>query len=300
MEKEISPFNGPVTSGKAVEAVPHNCQTSGGPLQVLRKPRNEERSRYQPLNPSMLLLPSQRPREGEPKLGLKKRKQNQSSQVHSRKPSLGIHRKPGNRFGLHLDGAAPSTFIETQSIDQYQEVVKCTKAGSSNPMSQKDGLLVHKRRCSQSLMFTPSDHNESHLQQAKLAGTELPAHIEDEDGSGTESENESRGRGEGDGDLSQGDDAPAPAPKRRTRTVKQNIDDPMLSSFYPRLCQAVLDYVKAKGLFHLQQVTHDPFPNANQAKTGICRELLGEAMMHFRDQRCNLEDGYLPGPKMIW
>ncbi|KAF9233437.1 hypothetical protein BU15DRAFT_66617, partial [Melanogaster broomeanus] len=97
---------------------------------------------------------------------------------------------------------------------------------------------------------------------------------------------------ENNGDASQDDDAPLPAPKRCTRTVKENADDPTLSSFYPRLWRAVLDY--AKGLFHLYQVTEDPFPNANQAVTGICRELLDEAMMHFKDQKRQIEDGYWP------
>ncbi|KAF9231292.1 hypothetical protein BU15DRAFT_68453 [Melanogaster broomeanus] len=86
---------------------------------------------------------------------------------------------------------------------------------------------------------------------------------------------------ENNGDASQDDDAPLPAPKRRTRTVKENADDPTLSSFYPRLWRAVLDY--AKGLFRLYQ-----------AVTGICRELLDEAMMHFKDQKRQIEDGYWP------
>ncbi|KAF9237842.1 hypothetical protein BU15DRAFT_62863 [Melanogaster broomeanus] len=97
---------------------------------------------------------------------------------------------------------------------------------------------------------------------------------------------------ENNGDTSQDDDTPLPAPKRRTRTVKENTDDPTLSSFYPRLWRAVLDY--AKGLFRLYQVTEDPFPDANQAVTGICRELLDEAMMHFKDQKRQIEDGYWP------
>jgi hypothetical protein len=89
--------------------------------------------------------------------------------------------------------------------------------------------------------------------------------------------------------MSQDDDASPPTSKRRTRTVKENTDDPTLSSFYPRLWRAVLDY--AKSLFRLHQVTDNPFPDANEAVTSICRELLDEAMMHFKNQKRQIEDG---------
>ncbi|KIJ09246.1 hypothetical protein PAXINDRAFT_17663 [Paxillus involutus ATCC 200175] len=92
--------------------------------------------------------------------------------------------------------------------------------------------------------------------------------------------------------MSQDDDALPPPSKRRTRTVKVNINDPTLLNFYPRLWRGALDYVK--GLFRLYQVTDNPFPDANEAVTGICWELLDEAMMHFRNQKRQIEEGYWP------
>ncbi|KIJ09240.1 hypothetical protein PAXINDRAFT_157937 [Paxillus involutus ATCC 200175] len=85
--------------------------------------------------------------------------------------------RPGDRFGLQLEGAAPPTFVGTESIHQYQEMVEHMKAGSSNSTSWKYGLLVHGRRCSQLFTFAASDHSEIQQQQAKASGSGGHSHL---------------------------------------------------------------------------------------------------------------------------
>ncbi|KIK31795.1 hypothetical protein CY34DRAFT_19564 [Suillus luteus UH-Slu-Lm8-n1] len=85
---------------------------------------------------------------------------------------------------------------------------------------------------------------------------------------------------------------------RRHRTKKAkgaaNNRDATNVGFYPSLWQKLLD--RAKANFRLYIATSVPFPDKEQSigGTGVCGEVIAEAIVQWQEQKRKLEKGYYP------
>ncbi|KAG2748757.1 hypothetical protein P692DRAFT_20734391, partial [Suillus brevipes Sb2] len=62
--------------------------------------------------------------------------------------------------------------------------------------------------------------------------------------------------------------------------------------FFPHLWGKLLDYAKAN--FRLYLAISDPFPDKEDALSGVCGEAITEAIVHWQDQKRQVEKGYYP------
>ncbi|KAG1761030.1 hypothetical protein EV702DRAFT_1207509 [Suillus placidus] len=57
--------------------------------------------------------------------------------------------------------------------------------------------------------------------------------------------------------------------------------------FFPHLWGKLLDYAKAN--FRLYLTISDPFPAKEDALSGVCGEAIMKAIVHWQDQKCQVE-----------
>jgi hypothetical protein len=77
--------------------------------------------------------------------------------------------------------------------------------------------------------------------------------------------------------------------KRRNAKKKGDVANPTTLGFFPHLWGKLLDYAKAN--FRLYLAISDPFPDKEDALSGVCGEAITEAIVHWQDQKRQVEKG---------
>ncbi|KAG0695194.1 hypothetical protein DFH29DRAFT_1005677 [Suillus ampliporus] len=80
--------------------------------------------------------------------------------------------------------------------------------------------------------------------------------------------------------------------KCRIAKKKGDVANPTTLSFFPHLWGKLLDYAKAN--FRLYLAISDPFPDKEDALSSVCSEAITEAIVHWQDQKRQVEKGFYP------
>ncbi|KAG1765869.1 hypothetical protein EV702DRAFT_1204396 [Suillus placidus] len=81
---------------------------------------------------------------------------------------------------------------------------------------------------------------------------------------------------------------------RKHRNAKKTGDvaNTTTLGFFPHLWGKLVNYAKANFRLHL--TISDPFPTKEDALSGVCGEAITEAIVHWQDQKRQVEKGYYP------
>ncbi|KAG1857126.1 hypothetical protein F4604DRAFT_1931667 [Suillus subluteus] len=80
--------------------------------------------------------------------------------------------------------------------------------------------------------------------------------------------------------------------KCRNAKKKGDVANPTTLSFFPHLWGKLLNYAKAN--FRLYLAISVPFPTKEDALSSVCSESITEAIVHWQDQKRQVEKGYYP------